>query len=135
MFVGCTSRIFRSIHSRNPLSNRRASASSVGGTSFDNAASSETAVVDSLNASLAAGKKEISLAEVDVAGVGRASVVLPLKESRMLLETVANVESLMVENDSINTKKHINKMTRSAKVTIQGGAEREFFSTRMNRSG
>jgi hypothetical protein len=53
----------------------------------------------------------------------------------MLLETVANVESLMVENDSINTKKHINKMTRSAKVTIQGGAERVLFSTRMKQSG
>jgi hypothetical protein len=53
----------------------------------------------------------------------------------MLLDTLAKVVSFIVENDSINTKKHINKITRSAKVTIHGGAEREFFSTLMVRSG
>jgi hypothetical protein len=84
---------------------------------------------------LTAGKKEISLAEVDVAGAAIATVVSPLNELRMLLETVANVESLIVENDNIKTKKHINKMTRSAKVTIQGGAERVLFSMRISRSG
>jgi hypothetical protein len=92
-------------------------------------------VGDSRSASLIAGTKEISLEEVDVAGADIATFVSPLNELRMLLETVANVESLIVENDNIKTKKHINKMTRSAKVTIQGGAERVLFSTRISRSG